>query len=529
MKSSYFDTLGVMLDCSRNAVMTLEEQKKFIELLSRMGYNQLQLYMEDTYEAEGEPFFGYLRGKYSCEELSELDEFAFQHGVELIPNIQTLAHLTTFLRWRPDLKDTDSILLVGEPKVYESIEKMLVSLRKCFRTDKIHIGMDEAHALGKGKYYDIHGARNRFEIILEHLNQVCLLTEKYHFKPMIWSDMFFRLAANDRYYVTDVNFDASIKEKIPENLTLVYWDYYSTDQSKYEKMIQLHHQLSDRISFAGGAWKWGGFAPHNNFSIQATKAAMEACKKEGIREIVLTMWGDDGAECSAFSTLPSLCYAACLAQGITKMSDIREKFQEWTGYRFDDFLLLDSINLAAKNSRPTCPSKYSLYTDCFASIYEGNVEQGDGEKYAAVARKLRYAEKRCGEYSYIFHSLSKLASVLEVKAELCTKTRAAYETGDTEEIRQVILLYKKAIRRTEEFYVAFRNQWYTENKPQGFEVHDIRLGGLIRRLTSCMERLTAFAEGKVNRLPELEEELIPLSQGHVQMNSWKRSVTGNVL
>ena len=59
----YFDSLGVMLDCSRNAVMTVDELKRYITVLNKMGYNQFQLYTENTYEIEGEPYFGYHRGR----------------------------------------------------------------------------------------------------------------------------------------------------------------------------------------------------------------------------------------------------------------------------------------------------------------------------------------------------------------------------------------------------------------------------------------------------------------------------------
>ena len=72
-----FDRFGVMLDCSRNAVMTVPELKKFMTVLSRMGYNQLQLYMEDTYEADNELYFGQFRGRYTKQELKELDDFAY--------------------------------------------------------------------------------------------------------------------------------------------------------------------------------------------------------------------------------------------------------------------------------------------------------------------------------------------------------------------------------------------------------------------------------------------------------------------
>ena len=43
-------------------------------VLSRMGYNQLQLYMEDTYEVKEEPFFGHFRGRYTQEELKEAEK-----------------------------------------------------------------------------------------------------------------------------------------------------------------------------------------------------------------------------------------------------------------------------------------------------------------------------------------------------------------------------------------------------------------------------------------------------------------------
>ena len=62
-------SLGVMVDCSRDAVYTVGALKKYISLLAKMGYNSLQLYTEDTYEADGEPYFGYLRGRYGKAEL----------------------------------------------------------------------------------------------------------------------------------------------------------------------------------------------------------------------------------------------------------------------------------------------------------------------------------------------------------------------------------------------------------------------------------------------------------------------------
>ena len=49
------DHLGVMLDCSRNAVLKPEAVKRYIDILSRLGYNSLMLYTEDTYEVDNQP------------------------------------------------------------------------------------------------------------------------------------------------------------------------------------------------------------------------------------------------------------------------------------------------------------------------------------------------------------------------------------------------------------------------------------------------------------------------------------------
>ena len=78
---------GVMLDCSRNAVMKVESVKRMVDCLQKMGYNALELYCEDTYEVGEEPYFGYLRGRYTGEEIREIDGYAKAHGIELIPCI----------------------------------------------------------------------------------------------------------------------------------------------------------------------------------------------------------------------------------------------------------------------------------------------------------------------------------------------------------------------------------------------------------------------------------------------------------
>ena len=169
-----------MLDCSRNAVMSVEGVKAFIDKISAMGYNALQLYTEDTYEITEEPLFGYMRGRYTKVELKEIDAYAKARDVELIPCIQTLGHLDQLFPWKhfQPIQDIYNILFVGEERTYALIERMFATCAECFTSRKINIGMDEAHMLGLGRYLDKHGYHKRSEILLEHLKRVCEIAEK---------------------------------------------------------------------------------------------------------------------------------------------------------------------------------------------------------------------------------------------------------------------------------------------------------------------------------------------------------------
>ncbi|MGM9631936.1 MAG: hypothetical protein ACI3XL_02450 [Eubacteriales bacterium] len=80
--------------------------------------------------------------------MQEIGRFGADVGIEIIPCIQTLAHLDTYLRWGKVKGDCDDILLADDERTYELIENIFKSLRKNFRTRTLHIGMDEAHMLG---------------------------------------------------------------------------------------------------------------------------------------------------------------------------------------------------------------------------------------------------------------------------------------------------------------------------------------------------------------------------------------------
>lgn len=222
--------------------------------------------------------------------------------------MQTLAHLKQTLKWDAmrDYVDVDDILLLDEEKTGRLIEAIFAKMRRCFRTEKINIGMDEAHMLGLGKYLQKHGFTDRTQLLLRHFERVHCLANWYGFRPMLWSDMFFRLAAGGEYYRADCAVDPSVGEKLPGDTALIYWDYYSFDSAHYDAMLNAHLQITPNIVFAASARKANSYVPCNHFSIECARHAFPACVAQGIRQVLVTLWGDNGAECSLFGVLPTL-------------------------------------------------------------------------------------------------------------------------------------------------------------------------------------------------------------------------------
>ena len=498
--------LCVMLDCSRNAVMKVEKLKEFILILKKMGYNSFMMYTEDTYEIEGEPYFGYLRGRYSIKELKEIDSFCNENSMELIPCIQTLAHLNQALKYwfYANIKDINDILLIDEERTYALIEKMFITLSKAFTSRRVHIGMDEAHLVGLGNYLKKHGYKNRFELIKKHLEKVIKIAEKHGFEPIIWSDMFFRLANGGEYYIDDPIFTEEAKASIPENVALCYWDYYHNDKDYYAKMIRAHKSSGREVWFAGGAWKWVGFCSGNQKTLDTMIPAISACKEEDVDNIIITMWGDDGNECQAYSLLPALMCVAETYKGNNDIEDIKRKF----------------IN----------GSKPMLYSDPFSGLLDIFVSGGEGAAYKKLADDLSLFEAKKGKFGSLFESAESLARILSVKYELGSKTRKYYKQGEIVKLQKLLSDYNKAVKYIDVFIEKFEILWLEMNKPNGFEVQQIRLGGLKERLNGCRKRLKAYMEGKIKVIEELEEDLVDEGKKMLPyLHQYSEIVTVNII
>ena len=86
------------------------------------------------------------------------------------------------------------------------------------------------------------------------------------------------------------------------------------------------------------------------------------------------------------------------------------------------------------------------------------------------------------------------------------------------------------------FHKSFRDLWYKECKGQGFEVIDIRLGGVMARCGSAMYRIKDYLKGNIDNIEELEEERLYFSEHFggddfklICCNEYQKIATQNIL
>lgn len=535
----YFERNGLMLDCSRNAVFTVEKVKFLIRILAKLGMNVLMLYTEDTYEVKSEPYFGAYRGKYTRDEIREIDTYAAMFGIELVPCIQTLAHLHNALKWpeMSEIRDSADILQPGKEETYQFIEKLLISVKENFSTSRVHLGMDEAVMLGLGNSLRENGYKEGSLLIREHCDRVMDICKTLGLKPMIWSDMYITANTRGGYYDVPENADCSQWEKPDRNLGLVYWDYYHDDIRDYEKMLDIHEQLSDNIIFAGGSWIWNGISPNYSKTFACTNAALGACKEYDMKEVLCTAWMDNGAETPVDALLPGVALFAHL--GFHKEYDesiLKEEFKNCTGGELDDFMELDrfdSLFLNEKgNQEAQNPSKYLLYQDPMLGIFDYHVKASGTDIKAYYQEIYSCMSENCtksAKYGLVFSFYEKLAAVLAGKADLGVRIKDAYDREEKEilkeishnEIPDIICNLEEMKRIREEI-------WMTDAKPFGYELLDVKLGGVITRLKSTGHRIDDYLNGKVSRLEELEETRLPYFTGEMDKreNRWDRIISG---
>lgn len=380
--------------------------------------------------------------------------------------------------------------------------------------------------------------------MIEHLNKVCDICKSNNLKPMMWDDMFFRAGSpNGFYYNQNTVISEDVANSIPKDLSLVYWDYYHKEKDIYRKFFDIRKVFSNNLIFAGGIWKFSGITPCYDQTFKSSNEALEVCKEENIQEVIITAWGDDGDETPIDTIIPGLILFAEHAYSKQVSEEwINERCKFITNLDLEDFFILQELDKLKdgdkENLRFVNPSKYLLYQDILLGAFDKHIKNIDKieKHYNKLGNKYLEIANRSEKYFNMFKMYSDLAKVLSIKADLGIKIRNAYKNNDLEMLKYICDNTLKDLKENiNNLQNSYRNVWYIDCKGQGFEVIDIRLGGVSSRIDSTMYRLQGYINKEIDVIEELQEEILYFNEEftkdsyQININRYKDIATQNII
>ena len=512
-EDTHFDTLGLMVCVSRGMVPTNKTLEKYIDYLAVMGYNLIMLQTDDLFEVDGRPYFGYMRGRYTKDELRAFDDYAYEYGIEAIPCIECYSHLKTYLLWpeAAEIKDTADVLMAREEKTFEFVEAMISNISPCFRSRRIHIGMDEAWDMGRGNFLIKHGKVPLLQIFNEYMERLIAITNKYGLKPMMWSDMYFRASRTDNiYYHPDTVIPEETKKAIPKEVELIFWNYGEEPKCDYF-MLKQHKELNRPIISCGGLWEWTGHFPNNDYSLEVTDFSVNACRDEGITKFMTTAWFIN-SECDMFATLLGLSNTASLVYNTAPTEEYRSsRFETETSADFDAFNIMTRYHNKCDGrkyygSDARFLGKHFFWQDIMSGLYDYFLFKESMSEHYKESLEMIKKHRYSGEWDYLYEYCEAVFDYLYIKCYIAERLYPAYHAGDRECLKKIASeLLPDLRKKTERVHAIHRSIWFKYNKDQGFLNNDIHYGGMIARIDYAIIKLNAYLNGECDKLGELEE------------------------
>lgn len=541
----HFQSCGFQLDLSQtNAVLLMPQMEELMSRMALMGYNLLILYMEDSFEVPEEPYFGYMRSRYTRKELQAIDAIGEKYGIEVMPMIEGLAHLSPVLRWPGygDMQENASTVLVGEPRTYEYFQHVLDAVTSCFRSKRIFLALDEAFELGRGTTLTRTGIyRSCFDLLREHVERLSAMCKERGLEFVTTGDMFM-LANNptghpfDRIYGTDRPLDPKIKAaaNLPVNYTM--WDYSHLEEETYEKLFTRYKEFGKSDYFLAGIWNWLGFGVDYTKTFATIIPGLRAAKKSGIPHASVSCWGNDSGSENFWSDLllgmqlfAEYCYG-----DEPNDQELAARFMACTGCRMEDFFNLSYVDhLFDEAPRPgpgyTNFSRSLLWQDMLFGAFDYHIHDDSlSAHFAKAAKLLEQAVGRNGQYGKYLETRAMCARVMEIKATMGYRISQAYKNADKATLEDIANNQLPELTcRVKALHARHRELWYAVYKPLGWEAEDLRYGALLGRIDTVAYRLKQYLLGEISELPELTETRLSFtgSEEMPRAYSYLRSVT----
>jgi hypothetical protein len=276
-----FRLRGLMLDVSRGKVPTLTSLKQIVDLCVRLKLNVLMLYTEHSFRFRRHPEIGADASPLDAEEVRELDAYAAERHVDLIPTLQSFGHMGHILK-HPAYADLDEseqgwTVSPAEPGTYQLLADLYDEYLPNFRSRFFNANCDEPWDLCSGKSKQRGQELGRGGVFLEHVRRIRDLAARHGKRTMIWGDM--------------LHNHPELIPAIDRDLVLLDWWYEA--EHEYDR-VEAFRKCGIDFLVCPGTSTWNCLFPRVENSIRNISRWAEAGRRHGALGVICTDWGDFG-------------------------------------------------------------------------------------------------------------------------------------------------------------------------------------------------------------------------------------------
>ncbi len=272
---------GISDDISRGQVSTLEHFKKIIRFMARYKMNTYMPYLEDMFRFKKYPTIGEGRGALTAEDVRELQDFARDYFVEIIPIFQTLGHYENILNQPEFVHLADfpgaASLSPGKPEVYAFLQDLIDEIAPAFDTPYFHMGADESWDVGKGESRALVEKSDIATVHAEHYRRVADMLRKHGKKVMMYGDIILQ--------------HPTILHQLPKDIIVVDWHYgASTDYPS----VRLFERAGQPYIVSPGMSDWQRVFPDYITAYLNIQHLTRQGFEHGALGSIISTWGDYG-------------------------------------------------------------------------------------------------------------------------------------------------------------------------------------------------------------------------------------------
>jgi hypothetical protein len=285
---------GISDDISRGQISTLENFKKIIRMLARYKLNVYSPYIEDMFAFTRHPLIGKERGALTAKEVKELDAYARQYHVEMIPVFETLGHWENILAI-PEYVGYGEFpgahtLNVSDERIYKLLDEMIGELAAAFSSPWFNMAADESHDVGLGANKNRVAQTDIATVHAEHYKRVLAILKKHGKKALMYGDVILN--------------NPTILDKIPKEIVFVDWHYGAAEQYTSPAIF---HKAGFPFLVCPAVWSFTGPFPNYWNSFVNIQHLNRDGVENGSLGLLTSNWNDYGGE--ALRELNYLGYA----------------------------------------------------------------------------------------------------------------------------------------------------------------------------------------------------------------------------